>query len=509
MNPGSPASFKRMAILAMAGASFSVAVAQETSSGLPPELGAILGIGSGRLLEIQEIAAQAQRSGELRQGMSALAAIARTSREAGDRAAWVEAELAWVTLAAKEGEEPELDDALEVLVSRSRDWGLARQESEVFRFWSGLLVDEGKWLDALRALDGAFQASLSAGMVNDAVRALLAMSQICRDNDHPWRLQQVWLRMNQVESEMAASIETATRTAIEAERAAASSLLALVVPVAAAAPKVNIQPSQAAVKVSAPHGEVGRARFVLTNETLRTVSGSLEVKSETGALKKWESGHDGHWLTLGDKTKTPEISARKLSLRPGERVSIYMEREQPAGQDSVRLLWSGVTEVNAAADFSFAPAQPETSFVNAGAFAARPGWGVPFYHELNYRGDGLKVEDFQFQSNVPCRLEILDIDGGTHPSVDAGTLLAVDAEGDGFFTGAGDRVFSDSNGDGTPDVIIGDRTRSLEIYAWPLTALPAGTELTVSAQLRRPGQPAAWRKDAEDALQIPQTPSEK
>jgi hypothetical protein len=125
---------------------------------------------------------------------------------------------------------------------------------------------------------------------------------------------------------------------------------------------------------------------------------------------------------------------------------------------------------------------------------------VPLYHELNYRGPGVAVEDFQFMASVPCRLEIFDVDRVLYPAVDAGELLAVDAEGDGCFTGAEDRLYSDCNGDGAPDVLIGDRSRSLELYAWPLRPLPEGEEIVISARLRRPLRPAEWRTDAESAV---------
>jgi hypothetical protein len=173
-------------------------------------------------------------------------------------------------------------------------------------------------------------------------------------------------------------------------------------------------------------------------------------------------------------------------------------------QDTVNLTWTAPGGTAAAkSEFVFAARQPQSSIVNSGSFTARPGWGVPLYHELNFRGSGMKAEDFQFQANIPCRLEIFDVDGGRHPSVDAGRLLAVDVEGDGYFTGGDDRVETDNNADGNPDVLIGDRSRSLEIFAWPLVPVPENTEITISARLLRPEQPASWRTDAENTIDRP------
>ena len=506
MSPRVSFSFRCLAACACAGVLFpGAAAAQDVTI---PELG-FLGLRPTWRQEIERITSQAEQSGDFRRGMSELLVVIRDAQVTHDDPAFLEAELAWVKLAARDEEETELDDALEDLISRARDLGLARQEAEVYTFWAERLEDEGEWLMALRALDSAAQASLGDDRVNGALRAMLTMSRLCRENDHPWRLQQVWVRIAQVEGELAASIDISTRELLELERAEALQKLGSIVPVARVSPKVDLQPSRAAVRVSAPHGEVGRARFFLTNETVRTVKGTLNVAARTGALKKWESGHSGHWLTLGPPSasaKAPIASARSMSLRPGERISVYVEREQPAREDTISLTWAGADgDALAAGEFSFAGKQPRSSVVNAGSFTVRPGWSLPLYHEINYRGAGLITEDFQFETSVPCRLEVFDVDGGRNPAVEAGRLLAVDAEGDGCFTGSEDRVVTDANADGNPDILIGDRTRSLEIFAWPLIPLAEGEEITVSARLKRPDQPDAWRTDAENSL----APAEK
>ena len=510
MPPRTAITLRRIALVACAGAALpDSAVAQGSA------LGSLLRLesGTGRLDEVAEITRNAEISGEWKRGMTDLATIARTAKEAGERMTWIAAELAWVRLATHDGEETDLDDALQELASRARDWGLSRQEAEVYTFWAEHLEDSGEWLMALRALDRAAQASLGSNQVNSALAALADMSRLCRENDHPWRLQEVWLRIAQVEAELAYDIDTATRELLDDERAEAAPMLETVVPLETGSSRVDLQPTQAAVRVSAPHSEVGRARFFLTNESVHTVSGTLKVSGRTGVVKKWESGDSGHWLTLTNpatkKTAAQTVPAsRTLSLRPGERLSVYVEREQPDTSDTVNLTWSGPGgEALATGDFTFAAKEPRTSLTTAGSMTMRPGWNAPFYHEINHRGPQVKVEDLQFQTSVPCRLEIFDVDGGNHPSVDAGKLLAVDADGDGFFTSEDDRVASDFNDDGQPDVLIGDRSRSLEIFAWPLVPLLPGEEVTLYSRLRRPNEPAAWRTDSESRLSVPQPPA--
>jgi hypothetical protein len=340
-------------------------------------------------------------------------------------------------------------------------------------------------------------------MVSPAVQALLEMSRLCRENDHPWRLQQVWVRIGQVEEEFASSLDADVREALEKERALMQPVVAGLMPLTPAKPKVDLQPTATVAKVSAPHAEVGRARFFLTNESVRTVKGTLHATAKFGTVKKWESGANGQWVTLGpvEKDRTKLSEERPLSLRPGERLSVYVEREMPGLQDTLKLTWSGKTgDARATGEFAFVKDEPLSSITNAGSFTVRPGWSVPFYQEINHRGAGVRVEDFQFQASVPCRLEIYDVDGGRHPSVDAGTLLAVDAEGDGLFTGPADMLNSDLNEDAAPDLLIADRSRSLEIFAWPLVPLPPGEAVTLTARLRRQEEPDVWRTDAENSL---------
>jgi hypothetical protein len=460
-------------------------------------------MGLARHIEIGGIAAESEESGNYRAGISELEEIARESRDSGDRAAWVEAELALVRLSDLAGDTG-LNDALQELTVRAREWDLAAQEADVYFYWAARLEREGRWRSALRALEAAAQASLGGNLPSRAVRAFLEMSRLCRTNEHPWRLQQVWLRLQQVEDELRDSLDAAALLALEDERALSFPALEGTVPQKPATPRVDLQPPRSSVKVSRSHGEIGRTKLMLTNETLQTVKGSLSVQPGSAGLKSWSRGLSGQWLTLGDgAAAAPE--KRDLTLRPGEQLNLYVEREPAAAADAVSLLWeSGGQKIPADISFLFEgetkSAVPASGFVNAGSFTVRPGWPVPLYQELNYRGPGTSVEDFQFISSVPCRLEIFDADSVLHPSVDAGELLAIDAEGDGCFTGTGDRVFSDSSRDGMPDLIIGNRSRSLELYAWPLSPLPEGEEIIISASLRRPRRPAEWRTDAENTI---------
>jgi hypothetical protein len=62
------------------------------------------------------------------------------------------------------------------------------------------------------------------------------------------------------------------------------------------------------------------------------------------------------------------------------------------------------------------------------------------------------------------------------------------------------RPMLDENGDGMPDVLVGDRSRSLEVWAWPLRG-GSGEPVTVAARLRREARSGGgWRTDVESGI---------
>ena len=65
--------------------------------------------------------------------------------------------------------------------------------------------------------------------------------------------------------------------------------------------------------------------------------------------------------------------------------------------------------------------------------------------------------------------------------------MAVDANGDGVYGQAGDQVVEDADGDGWPDLVIGDRARAIEICAWPLGVTGSGMSLSVGLRAEAGG----------------------
>lgn len=449
-----------------------------------------LGEGNDLKLELAHAVA-AGKKGNTAEARRDLARIALEAESRSSRRTWLEAQKWWVRFTLKEDPSMEVSDvspALEDLLSRTREWGLPMEEIGVFALWADLWEENGQWMMALKAHDRATQIALDSGRVARALEAFLEMAKLCRHAQHGWRLRQVWVRIDQVLKERPVVLAERLSAALEKERTAGASLMAGL-PEATLIEGVDLQPSKSQVMVSAPDREVGRTRFVLTNASPFTVQGTLKISPDRSVVTCWETGESGAYVTVG-KGETVGGS-RSLRLLPGQQMPIFVERGPDGGEEKVIVSWTDGTETQSATgQFYFRNGQPATSFVNAGVFRLQAGWSVPIYHEIYHRGTRMHTENLRLAASAECRLEIYDHD--------TGRLLAVDADGDGAYNSPGDRVLEDADGDGTPDIQVGDRARALEIFAWP--AASSGPRLSITAGLRDASASDDWRDDASNEI---------
>jgi hypothetical protein len=458
--------------------------------------------GAGQLLEISQWVQDGLAAGDPAAALEALAGLARSARETGQREVCMEAEIGWLRLAMADAD-ADAGDALEELARRARDWGLPREEARVWSWRASIFEDDGDWLAAFFAHDRASQAALAGGLDNRAVAALLAMARLCREHEHPWRLQHQWARIDHLLVGRLDRLDRETRKMLAEERAASAVLLGTLPPLPRAPAGPVLNPSEASAMVARSHGEIARTRFFLSNPTAETVVGELRAESRAGGAAVWQADEAGQVLTFGagdEESAAPAVTVRPLTLRPGETVSLYLEQMPRAVDNQVGIRWQGKGLAGASAEFFFSERVSASAMVSGGNLNTVPGWPVPLYHEINQRAGGVRVEDLSFMASEPCRLEVFDGDARSVAGFPSTRLLAVDEEGDGQFRGPGDVVLSDENGDGMPDVLVGDRSRSLEVWAWPLRG-GSGEPVTVAARLRREARSGGgWRTDVESGI---------
>ncbi len=441
-----------------------------------------LGEGADLGLELAHVIA-AGKKGNPGQARRDLELIAAEAESRGLKAVWLQAQQWWVRFTLADQPEADLTPALEELLHRVEDWNQTGEEAEIYALWAEVLKSQGQWLMAFKAQDRTTQLALDAGRVQRAVEAFLEMARLCREAGHGWRLRQVWVRLDQAMAARPVTLPEMLQESLVAERQAGAGLLARTSSAGPAGPLVagvDLQPRDSRVLVSAPDKELGRSRFLLTNAGAFSVGGTLKVTANGAVVTAWQSGKGGLYITLGQGGTEP--AARPLRLLPGQQLEVYVEHGPGLAEDTVRVTWDGGEKpVSGSGTFYFTEGLPPASVVNAGVFQLHAGWSIPLYHEIYQRGRGTRIQNLAVQASAACRLEIYDHD--------TGQLLAVDAEGDGTYLGPEDQIFGDSDRDGWPDLVVGDRARAIEICAWPLGLTGGG--ITVTAGLRAAGPDGA------------------
>ena len=437
-----------------------------------------LGEGSDLGLELAHVVA-AGKKGNPGQARRDLELIAAEAEARGLKEVWIQAQQAWIRFTLADQPEADLSPAVEQVLRRAQEWGLAAEEIEIYALWAETLKSQGQWLMAWKAQDRTTQLALDAGRVTRALEAFLEMARLCRTAGHGGRLQQVWVRIDQVRGTRPATLPQALSDALTEEREAGAALLAQAGPAGRPAGVVDLQPKDSRVLVSSSDREMARSRFLLTNPSAFAVEGTLTITAAHAGISSWQMGSGAVYVTMDPSGR--EGSSQPVRLLPGQQREVYVERGPGVAEETVSVVWQGSGgTANASGTFYFAEGLPVSSVVNAGVFQLQAGWCIPLYHEIYHRGPRAQVGNLAVAASAPCRLEVFDYD--------TGRLLAVDAEGDGSYGGPGDQVLADEDRDGWPDLVIGDRARAIEICAWPLAANTA-SGITVRAGLRgRAGQ---------------------
>jgi hypothetical protein len=124
------------------------------------------------------------------------------------------------------------------------------------------------------------------------------------------------------------------------------------------------------------------------------------------------------------------------------------------------------------------------SVINANVAIHNPFYAVPLYNEIFYRDEKPRDQSIRVRTSYPPRVEIVDDVSGR--------LLAVDATGNGDFTGSGDLVFRDNNRDGFPDLRLSaeDDFAALLLFGFPEPDLSGVEALEVTVDLFDDGE---WR----------------
>lgn len=411
------------------------------------------------LRSLEALGAEALQAGRLDLRVQATAAHARLRIKAGDLSR-VRQDLEEARLEARSGGWP----SAEVWVAEAfADYWLAQGDGVAAAEWL-----ESAWSVALAAVPAENQSAIRALARLEEVRESLGQDHLA-SQARSWRL-----------------ILTGAP--------------------GAPAPEVALQPMALTSEVATD--EVGRARLFLANATPAPVTGTLLVDGGELLVRHWGARGAEEQVILQfpvalGAVPQSAVQGRKITLLPGESRTLTLEVEPNtpprAGSRNVSVTWqAGATSLTSTVQFHFRKARdlPATSVANSCHVRLNPLLSVPVHLEVYHRArPGRHIQDILPVTSQPCRIELHELlaDGSRGRQ-----WLAVDADGDGSYSGAADTVVSDADGSGYPDVEFSadKEVAALEVRLFPLPgpdgAPPAALDLTVSL---RDGE--RWREPAD------------
>jgi len=262
-------------------------------------------------------------------------------------------------------------------------------------------------------------------------------------------------------------------------------------PTVATAKPLRVQPVEL-VSV-APPGQEGRTRFAVFNPTGSSLRGNFIITGPgaevdaTGKSARFDAGKIASTVKVARTLKAGEESTLIVSMasarsRQDSGVNVAWQNDgQAAGPESTwQVTWSESAK--------------GSILLDAASIEANPFRSIALYHELSVPLGEATGIPFRLRSPVPLRFEYLDSN--------TGEIIAVDANGNGDFTEAGDIYIATTNGASSAvyPVIPGKNVLTAEIRIFAPDGLPlltAGGTRVLEAEVFRGG---SWVKEAEDTL---------
>lgn len=238
----------------------------------------------------------------------------------------------------------------------------------------------------------------------------------------------------------------------------------------------------------APSDENARARFRISNATSSVAKGVLQVRGAAAQITQTESAVQ---VLLTEGTAAGEVA---IELAAGDSLPIDVEVPPTSDPRALTIDWKEADQDGSRSIFQIRPSGKNTpegelpAVTNTSLSFSNPFYSVPFHHPV-YRSDG---GNFRIKPSSRCRVEVLD--------AETQALLAVDAEGDGSYTGPGDLLALDEDQDGFPQLPRRSENGKpgIEILVFPLPgAAPSAQDLRIEVETKTQDQ---WQPMARDVL---------
>jgi hypothetical protein len=172
-----------------------------------------------------------------------------------------------------------------------------------------------------------------------------------------------------------------------------------------------------------------------------------------------------------------------LQIPPGEQWLIFLEGIPSPLPLSGNIVWKQNGSADDQAKWLVEKDEDGKTTIASNVSITRwnPYYLVSFYHELLKREKSDDRISLRVKASSPCRIEITNSESGQ--------LLAIDADGNGSFTGSSDHVIENQDQDEYPDMAWDSMGRAgIEIYVYPTQKQPDLDNLLLTLELRENGE---------------------
>lgn len=433
--------------------------------------------------------------------------------------------------------QPGLDERFHEFLNQTRSQGNLRAEPRIYRRYGDWLVLQGRYADAVRVYRQALQltlryewhpmvpgiyAQLGAAYLLDGqdaqahaawdsieryvmshpdipataiVRAretqLYALIKAGR-RDEALAFARVWRRYG-TERNVAAY----WLVPFDAATISAASPRPLV-PTVVAGKQIRLNPT--AITTVAVTGESAEAVFYLLNPDSKAAKGLITLTGPGARAIDESKEHLGFALSDG---ASPSSVAVPLTLDGGDFITIRLrmkpaEKPEAAGFSQIQISWSDAGERRVAVSawrYSWDEAALNASVLEAAEGDLNPFIGMPVQHSVHVPEHEARPVPFRVRASSPLRIEYVDIR--------TGGLLAVDNNGNGDLTDAGDICNQAKAGGLAPSPLLrpgeGSSTAEIEVWCFPTAETRKDGEITLGVELYDGN---AWNRHAVDRLKL-------
>lgn len=423
--------------------------------------------------------------GETAQGWKIIGGI--QARQDMSRDMRFEVDSEWCRHRVAQGLSDGVEPMLIGLLKIAREGGLKQREIGLYETYAKLLVNLGRYGDALVIQQEQLRLLRAFGVFPRIPEALRQLAVI----------QALMGQRNMAQSTLADALETLGKAKLpDGAKARLGKGFSDKLPEPAAgnepaAANTDLQPQR--VLMVPLKGFPARGYFTLANLSGKHVDGTLNFR--------------GPGLTIGD---SQGIDVKLRARDPGGKPALALPVSIPAGDiltidifqassgvaeaTEVSLEWKPGNGDGQTATWKSDPAEEGVSLAitDAGEYLNNPFYMIPVHHLLQYQDAFAQVADFRVVASAPARIEFYDSDD---------ELVFVDANGDGKFESEGDIISKDLNRNGWGDITLKEAAKEMRFRLFVHPKDPKAVEgLSLDLQLFQQGQ---WVTHSTDRLLFP------